>query len=175
MISPLLKKPKLFPIYWVILALIVLACDYTMGPFIQFPFLFILPVVLASWYNGLWWGLVYALSLPLARLYFSTFWITPWTPLDVGINAVIRISVLLLIAFLVDHAAVQNKALTKEVHMLQGLLPICSFCKKIRNGDNTWEQLEYYISKHSEAQFSHGMCPDCAAEIMLSTSRDEKL
>ena len=53
-----------------------------------------------------------------------------------------------------------NDAL-KRVKQLQGLLPICSFCKKIRNDRNYWEQVDAYIAGHSEAQFSHGVCPDC--------------
>jgi DNA-binding response OmpR family regulator len=49
----------------------------------------------------------------------------------------------------------------KRVKQLQGLLPICSYCKKIRNDRNYWEQVDAYIASHSEAQFSHGVCPDC--------------
>ena len=49
----------------------------------------------------------------------------------------------------------------KRVKQLQGLLPICSYCKKIRNDRNYWEQVDAYITSHSEAQFSHGICPDC--------------
>jgi GAF domain-containing protein len=48
-----------------------------------------------------------------------------------------------------------------EVKALRGLLPICSYCKKVRNDGNYWEQIETYISQHSDAQFSHGICPDC--------------
>jgi len=48
-----------------------------------------------------------------------------------------------------------------SVKMLQGLLPICSYCKKIRNDRNYWQQVEGYISDHSEAQLSHGICPEC--------------
>jgi len=88
----------------------------------------------------------------------------PWTLLDSSINALIRVMVLLLIAFLVDRVAAQTRALTREVQVLRGLLPICSFCKKIRNEDNTWERMEWYITRHSEAQFSHGVCPECARE-----------
>lgn len=47
------------------------------------------------------------------------------------------------------------------VKQLSGLLPICSYCKKIRRDDNYWQQLEAYLSEHSEAQFSHSVCPDC--------------
>ena len=46
------------------------------------------------------------------------------------------------------------------VKQLQGLLPICGYCKKIRDG-GAWQQLEEYISAHSEARFSHGICPAC--------------
>ncbi len=47
------------------------------------------------------------------------------------------------------------------VKQLQGLLPICSYCKKIRRDDDYWQQVETYISEHSEATFSHGICPHC--------------
>lgn len=50
----------------------------------------------------------------------------------------------------------------EEVKILSGLIPICSSCKKIRDDNGYWNQIESYISSHSEAQFSHGICPDCA-------------
>jgi GAF domain-containing protein len=53
-----------------------------------------------------------------------------------------------------------------EVTRLQGMLPICSYCKKIRNDQNSWEQLESYISEHSHATFSHGICPDCRGTVV---------
>jgi DNA-binding response OmpR family regulator len=58
-----------------------------------------------------------------------------------------------------------EKALAR-VKQLQGLLPICSYCKKIRNDQNYWQQVEGYLSEHSEAQFSHGICPDCYEKIV---------
>ena len=48
-----------------------------------------------------------------------------------------------------------------RVKLLQGLLPICCYCKKIRNDRNYWQQVEHYITEHSGAQFSHGICPEC--------------
>jgi hypothetical protein len=48
-----------------------------------------------------------------------------------------------------------------QVRTLHGLIPICAWCKKIRNDAGYWQQLEAYISEHTEADFSHGMCPDC--------------
>ncbi len=48
-----------------------------------------------------------------------------------------------------------------HVKQLQGLLPICSYCKKVRDDNNYWHQVEEYITEHSDAKFSHGICPDC--------------
>ena len=53
-----------------------------------------------------------------------------------------------------------------RVKQLQGLLPICSYCKKIRNDKNYWQQVEGFIRDHSEAQFTHGICPDCYEKIV---------
>jgi len=51
-----------------------------------------------------------------------------------------------------------------KVKQLGGLLPICSYCKKIRDDQNYWQQVEAYVGKHSEAQFSHSICPECYEE-----------
>lgn len=53
--------------------------------------------------------------------------------------------------------------LHEEVHALEGLLPICSYCKRIRNERDEWSALEGYIEKRSHAEFTHGICPDCYA------------
>jgi len=78
-----------------------------------------------------------------------------------------------------DHMALQLKARDQEksaliqdlqqalttIKSLQGILPICSSCKKIRSDEGQWTQLETYISGHTEAEFSHGLCPDCARNL----------
>ena len=53
-----------------------------------------------------------------------------------------------------------------QIKQLEGIIPICMYCKKIRDDQQSWHQLEAYISNHSEAVFSHGMCPPCAEEQM---------
>ena len=50
----------------------------------------------------------------------------------------------------------------REVKTLSGLLPVCSHCKKVRDDQGYWNQIELYISEHSDADFSHGICPECA-------------
>ena len=52
-----------------------------------------------------------------------------------------------------------------EIKTLSGLLPICATCKKIRDDTGYWNQIEEYIQQHSEASFSHGMCPECADKL----------
>lgn len=51
-----------------------------------------------------------------------------------------------------------------RVRSLEGLLPICSYCKKVRDDDNYWHQVESYVQRFSDARFSHGVCPDCYDE-----------
>lgn len=58
-----------------------------------------------------------------------------------------------------------ESALT-QVKLLQGILPICSYCKSVRDDQNYWQQLETYISKYSEAQFSHSICPECYESVV---------
>jgi CheY-like chemotaxis protein len=53
----------------------------------------------------------------------------------------------------------------KEIETLQGLIPICSNCKKVRNDDGYWERVETYITRRSGAQFSHAICAECEAEL----------
>lgn len=77
---------------------------------------------------------------------------------------------------LTDHIEDLRQALDR-VKQLEGIIPICSYCKKIRDDHNVWNQLEKYISTHSEALFSHGICPECAAEQMklLKSMKNEAL
>jgi PAS domain S-box-containing protein len=60
---------------------------------------------------------------------------------------------------------IELKNALREVKTLGGLLPICASCKKIRDDKGYWNQLEDYIQKHSEAEFSHSVCPDCAKKL----------
>jgi DNA-binding response OmpR family regulator len=53
-----------------------------------------------------------------------------------------------------------------HVQRLQGLLPICSYCKKVRNETNYWEQVDSYLTSHSDVQLTHGICPQCMETMM---------
>lgn len=58
-----------------------------------------------------------------------------------------------------------------QVRHLEGIIPICMYCKKIRDDEASWQQLESYISNHSEAMFSHGICPHCLEEHYPPTKK----
>jgi PAS domain S-box-containing protein len=53
-----------------------------------------------------------------------------------------------------------------EVKTLRGIVPICSYCKNIRNDQNYWQSVEAYLSTHTETQFSHGICPSCYSSVV---------
>jgi PAS domain S-box-containing protein len=61
-------------------------------------------------------------------------------------------------------AEIEREAALAQIKILEGTIPICMHCKKIRDDQNSWNQLEKYITEHSEAMFSHGLCPECAKE-----------
>jgi len=61
-----------------------------------------------------------------------------------------------------------------SVKQLRGLLPMCSYCKKIRVDDTYWQQLETYIGAHSDARFSHGICPECFPHVLDQVNREER-
>jgi CheY-like chemotaxis protein len=66
-----------------------------------------------------------------------------------------------------------QKAL-EQVKLLSGLLPICMWCKKIRDDQGYWNAIEHYLGQHSEAEFSHGICPDCKRKYSGEMLHEEK-
>ena len=88
--------------------------------------------------------------------------VKPFDPEELRARLHVGVRVLTLQERLADRVT-ELEAAVSTVKRLQGLIPICSYCKRIRSDSNDWEQLESYISEHSEAQFSHGICPPCLA------------
>jgi DNA-binding response OmpR family regulator len=64
------------------------------------------------------------------------------------------------------------EAALASVKQLRGLLPMCAYCKKIRVDDSYWQQLESYLAERSEAQFSHGICPECYPDVLKEADRE---
>ena len=64
------------------------------------------------------------------------------------------------------HVGQRTLGLIADVRRLTGLLPICSYCKRIRSDEDYWEQIESYLADHTSAVFSHGVCPSCLANVI---------
>lgn len=64
-----------------------------------------------------------------------------------------------------------TRRLIRKIQYLQGILPICSYCKKVRIEDK-WEPVDVYVRKHSAAEFSHGLCPECLKKFYESEGED---
>jgi hypothetical protein len=143
------------------LAALCLAVDFVLGPLIIFPITFIIPVVVSAWFCRPCYAYFLAILQPLIRLGFAFSWQAPWGITISLINTAIRILVLVFFAYLVSRTARQTRELAKRVNLLEGILPICSLCKKIRDDHGHWQPVDIYVSNRSEALFSHGLCPDC--------------
>jgi PAS domain-containing protein len=61
----------------------------------------------------------------------------------------------------------------QEIRTLQGIIPICSYCHRIRDEEGAWDKLEEYLAKHSNAEFSHGICPACYDEVIENIEQKE--
>lgn len=294
---------------WILLATALVVADYWATPIVRFPILFLLPVFLASWYNGVRWGLGFAVALPLVHLAVRLAGSAPPTmPLETTASTAIRITVFALVAVMADRIEQQRRLLARrldlvletlpvgvwitdasgtfvssnpaaraiwggarfvgperygeyrgwwadtgepiapkdwalaraigrgettigelveiegfdgkrrtiqnsaaplrdergrvvgavvlnvdmteqqraakereelvarlqealeQVKTLRGLIPICATCKKIRNDAGYWIQIESYLKEHSQADFTHGICPECLERIYPDVS-----
>lgn len=180
-------KQKLPSWLWAIITVVTIIIlgliDWATGyEFSLFVFYFI-PVSIAAWYFGL--GASLAVSVLCAVVWatadvfsghaHSTYFYFYW-------NTVIRLASFMIIGLalskirqLLDQQFKLSKDLNQsilelqkassEIKTLSGLLPICASCKKIRDDNGYWNQIESYISDHSEAEFSHGICPECMKKL----------
>jgi membrane protein CcdC involved in cytochrome C biogenesis len=80
----------------------------------------------------------------------------------------------IIVALLVGNYAASKNKLQKaldEIKTLSGMIPICASCKKIRDDKGYWRAVEHYIEEHTTAEFTHGICPDCAAKLYPDLSQ----
>lgn len=84
---------------------------------------------------------------------------------DLGVNSFFRKPFNFIELRCMVQRSIKLKLAEKQVRILRGLIPICCSCKKIRDDQGYWNQLEVYIRDHSEANFTHGICPKCAQKL----------
>jgi hypothetical protein len=158
----LLPLGDLNPFWWIGIAGLLFWLDYLTGPSSQFPVVYVIPVSLAAWYSGRWPALALAVAMPVVHVVFLVALGKQAGPLGTLLaTTTIRGAVILVMALWFARLSEHERELHRHVQTLEGLLPICSFCKKIRNEAGEWERLETFFSKRSNAKFSHAYCPAC--------------
>jgi hypothetical protein len=159
----LLPPGRIHPGWWIALGALLVWVDHATGPHATFPVLYAVPVILAAWYSGKRAAIGLGIAVPLVRM-LALVSSQPHAEVYPSMLATLfRGSVVLLLALWFARLADYERELSRQVRVLEGLLAICSFCKSIRNERGDWEHLESFISRRSEAEFSHGVCPSCGA------------
>ena len=149
--------------WWIALGAAMLWIDYLTSTASQFPVVYVLPVILAAWYSGAWPAVGLAIAVPAFRLLFLVMPLRPPEGMaTLALATAFRGVVIVFLALWFARLADYERTLQRRVKVLEGLVPICAYCKNIRNEGGEWERLEKYISRRSEAQFSHGVCPSCS-------------
>jgi K+-sensing histidine kinase KdpD len=150
--------------------------DDATGYDLQFFVFYYLPVSLATWSLGRTAGLATSLLAALAWLAADVHSGHPYQNLRLAYwNGMIRLVAFAVIALGVSHLKaraareralrVQTENALSEVKQLRGLLPICSSCKRVRDDHGSWNQIEAYVRDHTDAEFTHGLCPECARRL----------
>ena len=161
----LLPLGRIHAAWWVLVGVLVLTADYLVGVDSQFPMLYALPVILAAWYSDRWTAVAMAIAVPVFHiLVVLTVMGRTESAMLLATMTVARGIVILLMALWFARLAEHERQLLRYVVKLEGLLPICSVCKSIRNETGAWEPLETFISSRSDADFTHGLCPKCVAQ-----------
>ncbi|MCA9411944.1 MAG: DUF4118 domain-containing protein [Candidatus Omnitrophica bacterium] len=165
-----------------VLSVVLLTCfigvvDYETGRVLNFFLFYFAPVILAAWFLGLSGAMV--TSIVCSGVWFAADYLSARDYPSHGIavwNTMIRMSAFMMmgastskIRVLIDRERELSERLGRtlaELKVLEGLVPICAACKSIRDENNQWHVLEAYITDHTNAQFTHGLCPKCTKKIL---------
>jgi len=141
------------------LVLIILGLDVLVPLGTEVSLLYLIPLgFVAMWSSPKQSTHVLVIAAVCAVLTWVGFFLTP--PHAVWSAVANRLLAVTVIGFTVMLSVLRKRA-EDDLQVLHGLLPICSYCKKIRDDRGSWEQIERYITDRSDVDFSHGMCPDC--------------
>lgn len=164
-------------VYALVILLSVAVTDYMTGYELGFFAFYFLPIAFAAWRLGLFSALVMAIFSAMVWFWMDALTGHVYRNNIVAVwNTIIRLISFIIIgwglAWIHDVLLKERKITAElrralaEIKILQGILPICASCKKIRSEQNEWQQMEAYITAHSKAQFSHGLCPECAKRYL---------
>ncbi len=141
--------------------------DYATGYNLHFFVFYFIPIVMAASRHGARAG--YAVSVLSAATWFAADWLGshPYPYAWIGVwNGAMRMIAYAAVSYMVGRIRELLAIANDEVRTLRGFLPICAQCKKIRNAQGYWQQLEAYISQNADVQFSHGLCDECLAATL---------
>ncbi|MFN2368243.1 MAG: hypothetical protein ABR605_04750 [Desulfurivibrionaceae bacterium] len=169
----------------VLLTFVLGGMDWLTGHNLNFFVFYFLPVFFAAWFLG-----------SLGAIFFAILCATVWFGADflnghiyqsdiyIAWNTMIRFFSFLAIGWSVSalkRALTREKAISEklrqsmsEIKVLQAFLPICSQCKKIRDEQGEWQDLEGYIGEHANTKFSHGYCPECYKRARAEAGLQDK-
>jgi len=151
--------------------------DYITGHELHFFVFYFIPVCLAGWRLGLTEAIIVSIMSTGIWFYadfkagntYSRHVVAVW-------NTMIRLSAFLFVGWALARLssllskerelAAKLKESLAQIRVLEGIVPICASCKKIRDDAGKWEQMEVYIRDRTHAEFSHGICPDCARKML---------
>jgi hypothetical protein len=130
---------KTSSIWYLTAAVAVLLIDFIAGRAVQFPIYYLLPAGMAARRHHKAAAYVLATPLPLARIIFHFLWQDTLMLSVSFVNAAVEVSALVFYVYLVDRTSSQTRELVKKVKTLEGILPICASCKRIRNEEGEHE------------------------------------
>ncbi len=175
-----MRTPLSAALVWVMVLALTLALgglDFITGSELGLFVFYFAPIMIAGWRLGVSASVVVAVLAAL--VWFTADYLAghPYSHVALGVwNTGIRLVAFLIIGLFTARLATLlaaerqtsadlAKALA-EVEVLRGLLPICAWCKQIRDEHGEWQQVETYIARHGDVEFTHGMCDDCAAQML---------
>jgi hypothetical protein len=150
--------------------------DFLTGVDIGVAVLYLVPISFVTWFHSKRAGYI------MSVVSISTTVLSDWlggkiyrnVPVETW-NSLVHFGFFVVVAFLLarlkfeldERAKVigELKRALEEIKTLSGLLPMCAWCKKIRDDGGYWKQVEQYVSEHTEAEFTHGICPDCLKKM----------
>jgi hypothetical protein len=174
---------------WMVIATATTIClgfiDWFTGYAFSFFVFYFIPVAISAWFVGR--GASLLVSILCAIVWFGadnlsghvqlTHFLAVW-------NTLVRLTAFIAIAWSISQAryllnrehksAEEMRQLLSEVKVLEAFLPICCQCKKIRNDEGKWQQMESYIGEHAGTKFSHGYCPECFEKLMIESGLIKK-
>ncbi len=171
------RKSKLYlAIFGLVLNIFVGLIDYVTGYEIGLSVFYLIPISFVTWFVhkkvGICMSVVSAATIVVSNLWagqpYRHFLIEFWNFLvHFGFFAIFTLLLSKLKFDLEEQKRIvfELQAALREIKTLGRLLPICASCKKIRDDKGYWNQLESYISKHSEVQFNHSLCPECIEKL----------